>query len=216
MVDWQKAIKRIGVGENEINGFDKIKLMSLMVSMTNYGQTCNLLRKIAIHGYVREKKDFSVSVGNGNSYVYLWKHILGNVFYVGSGINDRYKSKNRGKEFLEELDRADVVVYFVATDMDRNMAYKLERYVSGVLSYPIPLTNHDNRITEKNKDDFIAEIPSLLDGFDENTRKQIENAIGLILSDDDFTYRERVAANDFIDEYGSHYFSSGEYKEYDV
>lgn len=167
--------------------------------------------KIRNNGFVKEKDCFAVDCGADEYYVYLWKHICGYVFYVGSGKNNRYKSKHRNAGFARELDDGDSVVYIVARGLNEENARKIERYISGTMSVNgCMLTNNDNIVVPQKKEDFIGEAQKLLDGISTDLIIKINNSIQMILIDRNFSYDDAMAVKNFIGWFGDHYFSSGE------
>lgn len=108
----------------------------------NFPETLQMMRHVAVQpisssvhldGYAEsEEFKFAVNGNGGEYYVYLWKHMFGDVFYVGSGKGDRWTEKNRSsnKEFLKHIDAGDAVVYKILVDVDKNTARKFEQYVS--------------------------------------------------------------------------------------
>lgn len=67
--------------------------------------------------------------GTGDWYVYMWKHIDGTPFYVGSGKGYRWldhTQRSRSKEFIIETDKNDAIVYKVAMGLDMQEARDIE------------------------------------------------------------------------------------------
>jgi hypothetical protein len=70
------------------------------------------------------------SYGSGEHYVYIWTDNFGDVFYVGSGKEYRYKSVNdkaRSAEFMEWFNNSECVPQVVAYDMSKDESLEFER-----------------------------------------------------------------------------------------
>lgn len=68
-------------------------------------------------------------MGKGEYYVYLWMHMDGTPFYVGSGKNGRWiaaKGKTRDDRFIAETERMDAVVYQIVTGLGEQEARDIE------------------------------------------------------------------------------------------
>lgn len=62
-------------------------------------------------------------------YVYLWKHIDGSPFYVGSGKGDRwlnFKEHSRTNAFIKEIKKRDAIVYKLIDELDEQDARDAE------------------------------------------------------------------------------------------
>jgi hypothetical protein len=82
----------------------------------------------------------------GDHYVYIWRHMNGDPFYVGSGKNNRSRSisANRPDRFYGELMALDAVLCYIAADISEKDARFIERYCSFFLSSNgVNLTNSD-------------------------------------------------------------------------
>lgn len=160
-------------------------------------------------GYVGYKDDFALRFGDEDSYVYLWKHIDGDVFYVGSGRGHRSKQIKKNNNFLSEIDNGDAVVYIVAYGIARYHAFLLESYVSGLMSLiGMQLSNKDGVIkTEKGKYDFMRKDWLVNSYLGENATKKTNEVVKRILNDKEFTYNDAKTTVRFLNKYGVNYFS---------
>lgn len=82
----------------------------------------------------------------GEHYVYVWRHMNGDPFYVGSGKGGRGRSvsANRPDRFYGELMAFDAVLCYVATNISEKDARFIEHYCSFILSSDgVKLTNCD-------------------------------------------------------------------------
>lgn len=108
---------------------------------------------------------------NGEYYVYLWKHIDGAPFYVGSGKNNRWLNTNpntRSKEFLKELKRRDAIVYKVATGLTEKESRDFEFCCIHALTYQgINLAqiawNYQRLTSEKRKKQQVEKYKRLME-----------------------------------------------------
>lgn len=171
-------------------------------------------RMIKYDGYLKLKDCFGIRQNKGEYYVYLWKHMRGDIFYVGSGKGNRCIQKNRGIEFFKHLDKGDVIVYIVLDGTDKETARFYERYLSGCLSdIGQPLTNKDNVISRMGKDVFEGWLRDNSIRLCNTLTKDIENVVlNKILCDKDFTYDDILSKEEFLEENGDHYFSSEEWR----
>lgn len=67
--------------------------------------------------------------GQGDYYVYMWKHIDGTPFYIGSGHGYRWKSHNnnaRTREFIREVDKNDAILYKIGVGLEEKEAREIE------------------------------------------------------------------------------------------
>lgn len=83
---------------------------------------------------------------NGEHYVYIWKHLNGEPFYVGSGKGGRSRSTsdNRPDRFFAELLAFDAILCYIAQGVSEKDARFIEHYASFALSKNgINLTNKD-------------------------------------------------------------------------
>lgn len=168
------------------------------------------LKMIKYDGYLKLKDCFAIHQNKGEYYVYLWKHMRGDIFYVGSGKGNRCVHKNRGMEFFEHLDKGDAIVYIVLDGTTKETARFYERYLSGCLSdIGQPLTNKDNIVARMGKDvfeDWLKDNNIILCNA---LTKDIENVmLNKILPDKDFTYEDILSKEQFLEENGNKYFSS--------
>lgn len=94
----------------------------------------------------------------GDHYVYIWKHLNGDPFYVGSGKGYRSRSisANRPDRFYAELLAFDAILCYVAFNVSEKDARFIEHYCSFSLTMGgINLTNGDwnaFRMSEKVKE----------------------------------------------------------------
>lgn len=171
---------------------------------------------IKYNGYVAERTNFAIANGDDEYYVYLWKHIDGDIFYVGSGKGDRYKNKNRNDEFLRHIDKGDAVVYIVLCGVDSKTARFYERYLSGSFGMAdYGLSNGDNNIIHIDKDKFERWLDDNKSKLDNELTRKIENTIlNGILLDKDFRADHFYSIQFFREECGDTYFSGGGFRTY--
>lgn len=158
-------------------------------------------------GYLRAIKDKCVHGGDGDCYVYLWRHAWGDPFYVGSGKGKRWTNKSsRCDDFYLHLDQADAVVYLVLDGVDAKTARLYENYVSvnlGRAGYT--LANGDNNFeyaTDQSQQRMIEKCEKLVGT---ELTGMVENAVLSIIGDRPrCDYRITDA---FIMEHGADYFS---------
>lgn len=165
---------------------------------------------ISIDGFVRAKDKYAVTETGGEAYVYLWKHIDGDVFYVGSGVGERWKQKYRGEQFYKEIDKGDAVVYKVLDGVDRATAFFYERYISCSLSEAgFPLCNADNLVlSDKSAERFKDWKSANEQELNSERCKAVESVIlNSVLSDTDFVWTVHRDMKRFLEEYGEHYFT---------
>lgn len=172
---------------------------------------CNRVNRGVSHllwyGRLAERESHVVRHGDGDYYVYLWRHAWGEPFYVGSGRNYRWMDiGTRCNDFYLHLDQADAVVYMVLAGVDVKTARAYEKYISvnlGQAGYV--LANGDNNYTyatEKARSKMILRCKELTGS--ELTSK-VENAVLGILGDDSrCDYR---VTDEFIMKHGADYFS---------
>jgi hypothetical protein len=166
---------------------------------------------IKFNGYVTAKTDFAIGAGEDEYYVYLWKHMDGDIFYVGSGKGERYRDKNnRQAEFYKHIDKGDAVVYVVLCGVDLKTARFYERYLSGSLSLAeFPLANRDNNvfyIGEGRHERWLKANKSTL--ANELTHKIEDLILNKVLFDNDFSSSHFYEIQTFKKECGDTYFSS--------
>lgn len=79
-----------------------------------------------------------VKLGDGECYVYLWMHLNGAPFYIGSGKQNRWLSVGTGARnnlFEKATEKMDAVVYKVATGLDDQEARNIEFCLIHLLTY---------------------------------------------------------------------------------
>lgn len=198
--------------------FDEIRksfeAMPLVDKLKVYLSSHNMLplyNGIYHRGYVTLKEIHAVRGDTGQHYVYLWKHINGSVFYVGSGKNDRCINKNRCCEFLKHIDAGDAVVYIVLKEVDAKTAHFYERYISYSLSeMGEPLTNKDNIIARSERNAVDRWYKENQDTIKNDFTRQVENVLMChVYGDMDFKLGELLGVQKFREQYGDTYFSDG-------
>lgn len=169
------------------------------------------------NGFLKAIDDYAVCAGDGEAYVYLWKHLAGDVFYVGSGVKNRWKSKYRGNDFLKEIDAGDALVYKVVDGLLRQDAYFWEQYLS--YSFQMArcgLTNGDHRLTSNKREaweSFAADNEARLNS---QLCEDINNTIiNNIVKDKNLSIVLYKTIKVFRREYGDDYFSSGRWAQDD-
>lgn len=180
----------------------------LQLAMRPEVQRVKINSTIHLDGYVCEKKyEYAVQGKSGEYYVYLWKHMYGEVFYVGMGHGNRMTCKRRSHEFATHLDKGDVVVYRVLANVDQQTAREYERYITAsFVQAGVKLVNRDNnpeKMSAENKK-TCTDRESLQNA---EWAKAVEDAVFKILLDSNFTARDIIAVQRFLSEYGDHYFS---------
>lgn len=168
------------------------------------------------NGYLFAESHHAVRGEGGEYHVYVWAHLLtGEIFYVGSGIDERWLNRYRktNPEFMRNLDEGDAVVYKIIDNVDMETARFYERYLSlSLSSCGIALANRDNNASrcgiDKSKEWLKENADRIANDF---TRKVEEVLLEKILSEHDFrgTHVLRVMA--FREECGTNWFSSGKY-----
>lgn len=85
----------------------------------------------------------------GEHYVYIWRHMNGDPFYVGSGKGYRSRSTyDRPTDFYGELMALDAILCYIAADISEKDARFIERYCSFALSSSgVKLTNSDGVVS---------------------------------------------------------------------
>ena len=208
VVDWYERAKQ----EFEKMEFsDKLKLIR-STALFHYHPNF-----IKFNGYVQVKDDFEISAGDDDFYVYLWKHIDGEIFYVGSGKDERYRDKcNRPMEFLKHIDKGDAVVYRILCGVDMKTARFYERYVSGSLSLAnFSLANRDNNVFYIGESKFKRWLNDNKHALENEITHKIEDVIlNKVLLDHDFQGHHFYAIQTFMKECGETYFSSGAFRTY--
>lgn len=137
-------------------------------------------------------KDKLSDVMQGEHYVYVWKHLNGEPFYVGSGKNDRGEAKwRKNPEFRREISKGDSVIYYLATDISEADARRIEHYVSLKLYF--------EAFGITNKDLFRNNLKVLFDKCE--LRKEINTRIAYMLEQQEGTEE----LNEIIETYRKKY-----------
>ena len=168
------------------------------------------------NGYLFADSHHAARGEGGEYHVYVWAHLLtGEIFYVGSGIDERWLNRYRltNPGFMLNLDAGDAVVYKIVTDVNRETARFYERYISLALSScGIALANRDNNVSRCGMDKAKTWLKENADRISNAFTNEVEEVLlEKILSERDFhgTYVLRVMA--FREECGSDWFSSGKF-----
>ena len=191
--------------------FDEMKF-SEKINMSNiiYSTFRPHYHLIKYDGYVAAKTEYAVDCDYGEHYVYLWKHLDGDIFYVGSGKGNRYKNKFRNDIFLRHIDQGDSVVYIVLAGVDITTARFYERYISGSLGVAgYTLANGDNNVSRMGVDKFnlwLIDNKSMIEN--DLTRKVEDVILAKILTDKKFDLTHIRDIEGFKKECGDNYFSS--------
>lgn len=183
------------------------------ISASNVGLMSRVnASSIRTDGYVGSASLCAVRGSGGNYYVYVWAHLLtGQIFYVGSGKEYRWISKNRGNNemFCRHLDDGDCCVFKVLVDVDKETARFYERYISLSLSKGgVELVNGDNIYGKSAGCRGDAWLKDNSDRISSQMTKDVENYIIEHIPHDLFTGRNVLAAVLFREEYGTDYFST--------
>ena len=167
-------------------------------------------------GFLYADSHHAIRCDSGEYHVYVWAHLLtGEIFYVGSGIDDRWKCRYRlkNKAFMENLDAGDAVVYKIIEGVDRDTARFYERYLSLALSSSgVKLTNRDNNAEKYGLDNarkWLHENAYRLS--DEFTSRVDEVILEKILNERDFKGIDVLRVFAFRQTYGEHWFSTGQF-----
>lgn len=187
---------------------DKIKFSKTVYDFTIPREVEYGVSALIYNGYLREIEEKCVFAGEEEYYVYLWKHAWGGPFYVGSGKNNRWRTKNgRCDDFYLHLDQADAVVYKVLDGVDAKTAHLYEKYISVSLTQAgYTLANGDYNYeyaSEKTQENMkvACEKYSKLP-----LSPQVESAVlGILGHEPRCDYR---VTDGFIMKYGVNYFSS--------
>lgn len=168
------------------------------------------------NGYLFANSHYAVRGDGGDYHVYVWAHLLtGEIFYVGSGIDERWLNRYRltNPGFMRNLDAGDAVVYKIITGVDRETARFYERYISLALSScGVALVNRDNNASRCGMDKAKAWLKENSDRISNAFTCEVEEVLlEKILSERDFhgTHVLRVMA--FREECGTEWFSSGKF-----
>lgn len=168
------------------------------------------------NGYLFAESHHAVRGEGGEHYVYVWAHLLtGEIFYVGSGIGERWLNRYRIKnqDFMRELDMGDAVVYKIIAGVDVETARFYERYLSLSLSSSgITLANRDNNASrcgiDKSKEWLRENADKIANDF---TSKVEDVLLKKILSEHDFHGSHVLRVMAFREECGTDWFSSGKF-----
>ena len=192
---------------DEMSFVDKIKLIKSMndLSANTFGNY--EIRKMEWDGYLEAVQDKAVRLQNDEYYVYIWRHAWGGPFYVGSGKNDRWLTKNgRCNDFYLHLDQADAVVYKVLDGVDSHTARLFEKYVSvNLIEAGYTLVNGDNNIEYLSEEARKRRVDSCkqIDGH-ELAEKVQKATLDILYDKPKCDYR---ITDMFLMEYGADYFS---------
>lgn len=190
--------------------FDSIDFRTRLHIVGQMGANVCVWNNIKYRGYLKMKDEFAISNDKGEHYVYLWKHMRGDIFYVGSGKGKRCEQKYRGSEFLKHLDKGDAIVYIVLENTDKETAMFYERYLSGCLSdIGQPLVNKDNNVNVMGKEKLEKWLADNDDTLKNDLTKRFEKVLlDKVLIDKNFSYEDVLAKEKFLKENGDEYFSS--------
>lgn len=117
-------------------------------------------------GYVYSSESDAIKLYTGQNYIYIWYHILTRKpFYIGEGINERWRSLTRSREFFRHIDQGDAAVCKVLDCADEKTARLYEKYITySFTSNGYDLANKDNNyrlcesITRENLDLLVSAI----------------------------------------------------------
>lgn len=165
---------------------------------------------IFLQGYVRSKKDFCCNCDEGKCHVYVWKHMFGDIFYVGKGQDDRWLKAYRNLEFSKHLDNADCVVYKIVDGISDKDARFYERYISYILSSAgYNLVNKDNNVEYKlNEDNFYSWADKNYNKAHGERMSLIFERLIEIIHDVDFSPYDCISTQAFLRIKGESFFSS--------
>lgn len=165
---------------------------------------------IMIDGFLRAKSGLAVTREDGRFYVYLWRHLHGPVFYIGSGTGHRWTTiSSRNEEFYKHIDKGDAVVYKIIDGVSEEVARTIEKYLSVCFWLGrCKLANKDNYVSESNK----SQMKEWADAFPRGGHKDIVCAVedvvlNKILTDGDFCHSDILDVYGFRETYGDCYFS---------
>lgn len=192
----------------QYNAFSFYKKLGFNNMVRNMGGTTSTV-SLEMDGYLFSNAGKSVVLGDGDYYVYVWKHAWGEPFYVGSGRGDRWITKApRNPQFYYHLDNADAAVYKVVSGMNEETARMCEAYVSLNFSAAgFPLTNGDNVLREKD-DETIERRLKKYKKIEELPEIGKIQAVLLNLVLENERYADYRKSQKFIEEYGKNYFSN--------
>ena len=168
------------------------------------------------NGYLFAESHHAVRGEGGEYHVYVWAHLLtGEIFYVGSGIDERWLNRYRttNPEFMRNLDVGDAVVYKIIANVDRETARFYERYVSLSLSSGgIALANRDNNASRCGIAKAKAWLKENADRIDNDFTREVEEVLlEKILAERDFRGMDVLRVMKFREECGTDWFSSGKF-----
>lgn len=93
---------------------------------------------LCYNGCVNKHEYDGFASDNGEHYVYMWKHLDGTPFYIGSGKDGRWLNRGestRNKEFTQHAGALDAIVYKVATGLSEHEARDFEFCCIHALTY---------------------------------------------------------------------------------
>lgn len=115
---------------NALSEKEKAEFHRSVEQMRKSAENNHYAGNLVWHGCIDCFRNAGISgLHDGEHYVYLWKHIDGKPFYVGSGKNGRWlnhSDRNRNSAFAEHKKRHDAFVYLVATCMSEQDARDAE------------------------------------------------------------------------------------------
>ena len=165
---------------------------------------------ISYRGFVSAKDEFAHKTREGEYYVYIWKHMFGKPFYVGSGHGYRWIDIHcRNRLFYAELDKGDAVVYKVIDGLKEADARYFETYVSLSLDLAgVELSNLDNRVRASQVRNVEAYKERLSEMRNHAHALEVENVItDKILMDNAFNARDILEVRRFEKVCGERYFT---------
>lgn len=124
---------------------EKLKFARQVAKMKSF-HTDYAVSSLSWKGYLTAVEEKAVRCEEGEYYVYLWRHAWGEPFYVGSGKDGRWLTKQgRCDRFHAHIDRADAIPYLILRGVDIKTAREYERYVSvNLVRAGYDLANSDN------------------------------------------------------------------------
>lgn len=165
----------------------------------------HIATKIKWDGFLMCDERKAVNLGDGDYYVYVWKHAWGEPFYVGSGTGKRWVVKApRNPRFYAHLDKGDAVVYKVVSGLDKEASLAYEAYVSVMLSAAgVELSNGDNNVYGKDKE---VKGRRMAKCFGIPNEKEIQDTlIDLVMRNESRADGHITTA--FLEEFGTSYFT---------
>lgn len=163
-------------------------------------------------GYLFAQSHHAIRCDSGEYHVYVWAHLLsGEIFYVGSGIEDRWRCRYRlkNRSFMENLDAGDAVVYKIIEGVDQDTARFYERYLSlAISSAGTRLTNRDNNAEKCGLAKARAWLRENADRLSDDFTRQVEEVVlEKILNERDFKGMDVLRVLAFRQTCGDHWFS---------